>query len=144
MCSSDLVDDSKALQVPGVKKVVRIEDKVAVLAATTWEAKKGRDALVLTWDEGPSGESTSDHQAALTANIMKPAEKPVRSDGNAENALADASRTIEAVFEAPFLPHAPLEPMNFFAHVTSTKAELFGPSQAPERDRKSTRLNSSH
>jgi len=127
------VDDSQALKVPGVKKVVRIEDKVAVLAGTTWEAKKGRDALVLTWDEGASGESSADHQAALKANIMRAAEKPVRSDGDADKALGEASKTIEAVFEAPFLPHAPLEPLNFFANVTAEKAELFGPSQAPER-----------
>ena len=127
------VDDTQALKVPGVKKVVRVEDKIAVLASTTWSAKKGRDALLLTWDDGISGESTTDHQAALKANIGRTSEKPIRADGDVDAAFAGAAITLEAIFEAPFLPHAPLEPMNFFAHVTDTRADLSGPSQAPER-----------
>ena len=127
------VDDAQALKVPGVHKVVRVEDKVAVLATTTWAAKKGRDALMLIWDDGIPNESSTDHQAAMKANIQKVAEKPVRADGDVDTAFRNAARTLEAVFEAPFLPHAPLEPMNFFAHVTDTRADLSGPSQAPER-----------
>ena len=126
-------DDAAALKVTGVKKVVRVENKVAVLADSTWAAKKGRDALVLQWEAEGKLESTPDHQAEFSANILKSTEKPVRADGNVEESFKSADHILEAVFEAPFLPHAPLEPMNFFAHVTVDKAELFGPNQAPER-----------
>lgn len=126
-------DDTKALQAPGVKKVVRVGDKVAVLAATTWEAKKGRDALVLNWEDEGKLESTADHQSAMSGLIQNSSAKPVRSDGNVETAFASARKIIEATFEAPWLPHAPLEPMNFFADVRDDSAELYGPSQAPER-----------
>lgn len=126
-------DDAAALKVTGVKKVVRVENKVAVLADSTWAAKKGRDALVLQWEAEVKLESTPDHQAEFSSNILKTTEKPVRADGNVEESFKSADHILEAVFEAPFLPHAPLEPMNFFAHVTAEKAELFGPNQAPER-----------
>jgi isoquinoline 1-oxidoreductase beta subunit len=49
---------------------------------------------------------------------------------------------LERSYTAPFLAHSPLEPMNFFAHVTAEKAELVGPIQTPEFMEKSasTRL----
>jgi len=126
-------DDTKARQIQGVKNVVRIGDKVAVLASTTWEAKKGRDALVLGWEDDGKLESSSDHHATMSALIQNSSAKPVRSDGNVEAAFSSAKKILEATFEAPWLPHAPLEPMNFFADVREDSAELYGPSQAPER-----------
>ena len=56
------IDDTKALQVPGVRQIVEIKGLdnptqlmpgVAVVADSTWAAFKGREALVVQWDEGP-------------------------------------------------------------------------------------------
>ena len=129
----DSYDDSMAMKVPGVKKVVRVGEKIAVLASSTWEAKKGRDALVVKWKLTGNPENTVDHRRILSENVLRKTEKPIRADGDVERAFAEASKVLEATFEAPFIPHAPLEPMNFFAHVTPDKAEVFGPNQAPER-----------
>ncbi len=63
-------DDSETLKVQGVKKVVRVENKVAVLATTTWAAKKGRDALKLVWEDEAALESTADHQETFKKNIQ--------------------------------------------------------------------------
>lgn len=126
-------DDTKSREVPGVKNVVRVGDKVAVLATTTWEAKKGRDALILNWEDDGKLESTPDHQATMSGFIQNTSVKPVRADGDVEAAFSSAKKVLEATFEAPWLSHAPLEPMNFFADVREDRAELFGPSQAPER-----------
>ncbi|HNP08683.1 MAG TPA: molybdopterin-dependent oxidoreductase, partial [Cyclobacteriaceae bacterium] len=49
--------------------------------------------------------------------------------------LASADKVFEKVYEAPFLPHNVMEPMNFYAHVTADKAEFIGPVQTPERTR---------
>ncbi len=62
---------------------------------------------------------------------------PARRDGNPEQAFRNAAKVIERTYEAPFLAHNALEPMNFFAHVTDEKVELVGPIQTPERTRKS-------
>ena len=58
--------------------------------------------------------------------MAKPA-RVVRKDGNPEEAFKNAARIVERTYNAPFLAHNCMEPMNFFAHVTAEKAELAGP-----------------
>ena len=127
-------DDTAARNVSGVKNVVRWENKVAVLATSTWAAKKGRDALKLEWEDDKL-ESTLDHQEAFKKLIQQKHKAPKRKDGDVEKALAGAKKVLESTFEAPFLPHSSMEPMNFFADVKDGKAELFGPTQTPARTR---------
>lgn len=126
-------DDSKTMQVAGVKKVVRWENVVSVLATSTWAAKKGRDALVLEYEDTGKLESTTDHNEEYKKLIEKKAETPSRNDGDVEKSFAAAKKVIEGVYEVPVLSHAPMEPMNYFADVKDGKAELFGPTQVPNR-----------
>lgn len=124
-------DDTAAKAVDGVKQVVALDkDAVAVLATTTWAAKKGRDALKIEWEIETPLESSEQHKAMMEKSIMEPGQTR-RSDGDVVKALEEADKVIEVVFEAPFLPHAPLEPMNFFADVRDDRAELYGPTQNP-------------
>ena len=127
-------DDTETRKVPGVKNVVRWENKVAVLATSTWAAKKGRDALKLEWEDEKL-ESTPDHQEAFKKLIQQKHDAPQRNDGDVDKSLAGAKKILESTFEAPFLPHAPMEPMNFFADVRDGKADLYGPTQTPARSR---------
>ena len=60
----------------------------------------------------------------------KPAQQ-LRKDGDPETAFKNAAQVIERTYNAPFLAHNCMEPMNFFAHVTDEKALLVGPLQAP-------------
>src|ERR1700722_11126714 len=53
------VDDSAARKVPGVRKIVVLDDLVAVVGDHMWAAKKGVDALVVDWDEGPNARISS-------------------------------------------------------------------------------------
>lgn len=129
-------DASAAEAVPGVQQVVRYGDKVAVLATNTWAAIKGRNALTAEWNDPEQLENTPDHDAELLRLLDTPSDEPRRADGDAKQALADADQVIERTYEAPFLPHNCLEPMNFFAHVQDDKVELYGPIQTPERTRR--------
>lgn len=129
------VDDSRARQVKGVKQVIVFDNKVAVLATSTWAAKKGRDALRIEWEDDGKPESTSDYNTAFTQLLEKITNDPKRNDGNVEEARSKADKVLESIFYAPFLPHAPLEPMNFFADVHDDRAELYGPTQTPARTR---------
>jgi len=128
-------DDAAAKAVPGVKKIVSYDNCVAALAESIWQATKGRDALKSVWEDERALESTEGHVSAMKALLSKSHEAPKRSDGDVEKAIASAKKVIELVFEAPFLPHAPLEPMNFFAHYKGDELELFGPTQVPQRTR---------
>ena len=123
------VDDAKAKAMPGVRHVVRVTDGVAVVADSWWQAKQARDALSITWDEGPgkalSTEGVFKGLAAAMAN--KPA--TIRQQGDVAGALKSAAKTVEATYEMPFLSHSPLEPMNFTADVRKDSALLIGSIQ---------------
>jgi isoquinoline 1-oxidoreductase beta subunit len=129
------VDDTAARAIPGVKNVVRWENKVAVLATSTWLAKKGRDALKLEWEDEGRLDSTEGLTEEFRKLIQEKHKEPKRKDGDVETALAGASKVLESVFEAPFLSHASMEPMNFYADVRDDKIEVHGPTQTPARTR---------
>ncbi len=130
------VDDSATRAIPGVKNVVTWENRVAVLATSTWLAKKGRDALKIEWEDDGRLDSTEDISAMFKDLVQKKHDQPKRKDGDVEAALSSASKVVESVFEAPFLSHAPMEPMNFFAHVKDDGTVwMTGPTQTPARTR---------
>jgi isoquinoline 1-oxidoreductase beta subunit len=121
----------KALKVPGVKKVVQVGSGVAVVADSFWAAKKGRDALEVTWDEGPMAKvSTAD----IYRNWAELAKGPTAAErlkvGDVPAALAAGAKRVEAVYEVPFLAHACMEPMNATAHFKGDSVEVWAPTQA--------------
>ncbi|MGB8662361.1 MAG: xanthine dehydrogenase family protein molybdopterin-binding subunit [Candidatus Acidiferrum sp.] len=134
-------DVAKAKAVPGVRDVFQIATSgrgastnggVAVLAENSWAAIQGRKALEVKWDEGPAAnESSVELHNEFIANAAKPG-GIVRNDGNADSALAAASKKIEAIYELPFAAHACMEPMNCTMHIQSDRAEAWVPTQAPQ------------
>ena len=127
-------DDTETRKVSGVKNVVAVPQRnvVAVLATSTWAAKKGRDVLKVIWEDSGKLESTSDHTAAFTEFLTKRADNASRNDGDIDAAFAaPGAKILEAVYEVPALSHANMEPLNFFADVRDGKAELYGPTQVP-------------
>ncbi|MFC1546924.1 molybdopterin cofactor-binding domain-containing protein [Candidatus Neomarinimicrobiota bacterium] len=124
-------DDSAARTVPGVRKVVAISSGVAVVAENTWSALEGRKALKVTWDEGPNASLDSDN---ITRTLREAADKEgtvIRQDGDAKAALGRGDTKLEAVYEVPFLDHAPMEPMNCTAQVKDGTCEIWAPTQSP-------------
>jgi isoquinoline 1-oxidoreductase beta subunit len=125
-------DDTETRKVNGVKNVVKAGNVVAVLATSTWAAKKGRDALKVVWEDTGKLESTSDHDASFTELMNTKTDKPARNDGDVDAALNDTiNKLMEAVYEVPALSHANMEPLNFFADVKDGKVDLYGPTQVP-------------
>jgi isoquinoline 1-oxidoreductase beta subunit len=135
-------DGTAAMKVPGVEKIAVIEGTpppskfqpiggVAVIARNTWAAIKGRDALVIRWDDGPhaSYDSTA-YKAQLEETARKPG-KVVRDEGDAEKALGSAAKTVSAEYYAPHLAHAPMEPTCATARVADGKCEVWAAVQSP-------------
>ena len=122
------VDDAAAKAIPGVKQVVQIPQGVAVLAEGYWTALKGRDALVVKWDDGPLGALSSESISKLLTDATTRPGAVARNEGDVSVAVA---KTIEAVYEAPYLAHACMEPMNCTAWVRAGEAEVWAPTQAP-------------
>ncbi|MBX2943582.1 MAG: xanthine dehydrogenase family protein molybdopterin-binding subunit [Cyclobacteriaceae bacterium] len=128
-------DDTESRKVNGVNDVIQFGNKIAVLSKSTWAAIKGQRALKAQWEMDTMLESTSYHDKTMRAMLDKKASEPKRSDGDARAQFANADSVIEKVYEAPFLPHNAMEPMNFYGNVTAEKAEFIGPIQTPERTR---------
>lgn len=114
------LDDSAAKKVPGVVAIVLIDPAVApvkfqplggvaVVATNTWAAMKGREALKITWDDGPN--ATYDSAAfrqTLEAASQQPG-KVVRNQGDVDAAMAKAAKRVTADYYIPHLVQAPME-----------------------------------
>jgi isoquinoline 1-oxidoreductase beta subunit len=125
------VDDTLSLKVNGVKKVIRLKNSVAVLATSTWAAKKGRDALVIQWDTTEKLENTSEHFASFKEMLEKGAPSPARNDGDVDRVKQNSTKILDVFYEIPALAHGQMEPLNFFADVRDERVELYGPTQVP-------------
>jgi len=125
------VDETPAMAIKGVKKVLQLEDAVIVVADAYWPAKKGLAALAPVWDRGDNaGRNNESYRAELLAALEN--EAPIAHDqGDTNAAIAGASRVVEALYEVPHLAHATMEPMNATAVVTEQGAEVWAPTQGP-------------
>ncbi len=137
------VDDRLALNVPGVERVVRIPETplpgaffplggVAVIAKNTWAAIRGRDALRITWDNGPNAtyDSTA-YKATLLSSVRAPG-KAGRAVGDVPKAMAGAATRVTAEYYMPHLAHAQMEPVVALAHVANGTVEVWAPTQSPQ------------
>ncbi len=127
----------KAKAIKGVTHVVQISGGIAVVAENYWAASQGAQALQVTWDEGPLANLSSAEINKKQAELAQQPGKVARNDGNAEAALdprrsgptGPPARTFERVFEAPFLAHACMEPMNCTADVKADSCDVYVPTQ---------------
>jgi isoquinoline 1-oxidoreductase beta subunit len=136
------LDSSAAMKVPGVEKIVTLAPTpapakfaplggVAVIAKNTWAALQGRDALKITWDDGPNKVYDSKaYRAQLEEAVKKPG-KVERNEGDIDKALASAAKVITAEYYAPHIAHATMEPPAATARMSGGKWEVWAPVQSP-------------
>ncbi|CAM3517827.1 xanthine dehydrogenase family protein molybdopterin-binding subunit [Aquirufa ecclesiirivi] len=127
------VDDSAARKVNGVKNVIQLQNSVAVLATSTWAAKKGREALIIQWKASEKLENSSEHFAGFKEILEKGPSARGRNDGDIDSVKQQASKNLDVYYEVPTLSHGQMEPLNYFADVQEGKVELFGPTQVPDQ-----------
>jgi len=127
------VDDTAAKAVKGVRQIVRLDDAVAVVADHMGAAKKGLAALVIEWDDGPHARlNTEEIASELEKATLNPG--PVAQNiGDVGAAIAGAATKVEATYQAPFLAHATMEPMNCTVHLRSDRCEVWVGNQAIAR-----------
>ncbi|RJR44687.1 MAG: xanthine dehydrogenase family protein molybdopterin-binding subunit [Deltaproteobacteria bacterium] len=128
-------DAEKAKAVPGVRQVVQIDRGIAVVAEGFWAAKRGREALGIVWDEGPQAGLDSRKQREQFAELAAQPGAVAKQKGDADAALAGAAKKIEAIYELPYLAHAPMEPLNCVADVRGGSCEIWVGTQFQTGDR---------
>ena len=127
------VDDADAKGVKGVRKIVRLDDAVAVVADHMGAAKKGLEALKIEWDDGAHASlSTKDIALELEQATLKSG-AVAQSIGDADRAMANAATKVEATYQLPFLAHATMEPMNCTVHFRDGECEIWVGTQAIAR-----------
>jgi len=137
------VDPAPAMAVAGVEHVVPMMSAVAVVANSYWTARKGLHALTPEWNlAGASRENSKDYRARLNRSVagngIAYAPKGTTTEALAavhDAAMARAKRTLEAVYEAPFVSHATMEPMNATARPYPGGMELWLPTQVQSANR---------
>jgi isoquinoline 1-oxidoreductase beta subunit len=127
-------DDAKVRKMPGVRKVVQVEeDAVAVVADTWWQAKTALDALPITWDRGPNASvSSASIDAMLDEGLTADDAFVGNKAGDVKKALKGAAKTVEATYSYPYQNHATMEPMNATALWATDKCEVWCPTQNGE------------
>lgn len=122
-------DGAAAAAVDGVVNVVQVPRGVAVIATGFWAAKRGRDALVIEWDESSAETRSSDDLMAEYRRLADTPGLPARRDGDAVGAIRDAARKVTASYEFPFLAHAPMEPLDAVVKLTADACEIWAGDQ---------------
>ena len=126
------VDDSAARKIPGVHKIVVLDDLVAVVGDHMWAAKQGLDALVVDWDEGPNARIS---WRDIWQDLRVASEKDgvvATSRGDIAKGLATGDK-LEASYELPFLAHATMEPVNATVHLKPDSCEIWTGTQVIAR-----------
>ena len=124
-------DAASARAVAGVRHVVEVSQGIAVVGDNTWAALKGARALDIEWDNGAFAMSSPEIFAQFERQARS-AGAEARSVGDADGALSRATRRLTATYEAPYLAHATMEPMNCTAHVQRDRCEIWVPTQNPQ------------
>jgi isoquinoline 1-oxidoreductase beta subunit len=113
-------DDSATKAFPGVKQVVELDDRIAVVAENSWSAIQGRNALKVTWNEGRNSKLSSEEFVASGIAYLTKSSKP-------------EANVLEATYVTPYEAHATMEPMNCTAYVHDGICEVWAPTQNPQQ-----------
>lgn len=125
------INDAQAKSIPGVRHVVPVTGGVAVVADNTWAALKGARALAITWENQAFAMSSPDI-ATHFAQLAEREGAEARVRGNVAAAMGAARYRVQATYDAPYLAHATMEPMNCTADVRADRCEIWAPTQNPQ------------
>ncbi len=129
------MDATRAMEMPGVLQILNMGSFVAVVADSYWQAQQAVNTVKIGWSASESQIKTMDDQfAAFAAALDEAGEtggKEAAAKGNAQDALEKAPVKINAEYKAPYLAHAPMEPLNCTAHFKDGKCDIWTSTQVP-------------
>jgi isoquinoline 1-oxidoreductase beta subunit len=136
--SAASMDTQDALALKGVSKVVALDAwgggtaGLAVVGQSTWHARQGIKAMKVQWQPPATGALDSQRiQADLLKALNDKSGFTFHEQGVPAEAEKNASTRIDALYQAPYLAHATMEPMNCTAQVKDGKVEIWAPTQVP-------------
>ena len=131
-------DAKEALAMPGVVKCLQLSSAAgsapgfAVVAKSTWHAKQAADKVKAQWAQRTEGAiDTKRIESELKEKLKSEKGFAFHEQGDAAKAESSAARMIEAQYQAPYLAHATMEPMNCTAQFKAGALEIWAPTQVP-------------
>ncbi|MFL6798561.1 MAG: molybdopterin cofactor-binding domain-containing protein [Xanthobacteraceae bacterium] len=132
----DVIDDSKARQMPGVTAVVKLRNGVGVLGTSVEATQAAKNALAVSWTDAPG--ASLDSEAALADFAAVARDKGKRgvdyfSAGDVDKAIPAASTVLHAEYRTRYVYHAQMEPLNATARVDADgmSADVWIGTQSP-------------
>lgn len=123
-------DAQAATGMRGVKKIVPVTRGVAVIADNTWRAFQAVNAINVEWGPAPYPPEQAEHWRAVSESFVpERLDKVWRNDGDVESTLD--GQALSAEYRAPYLAHAPMEPLSAVAQVTPERVDVWVSSQVP-------------
>jgi len=119
------VDERPIAGARGILQVVKLRDAVAVVADRYFRAKAALDKLAIEWEVGAAGSTDSLQFRKDYITALDQTGAVARHDGNVDAAMPGAAKVIEAVYDAPIIAHAPMEPLNATAHVQGDRVDVW-------------------
>ena len=135
------IDASAALAMPGVQRLVMLPAYAgstagfALVGRTTWHARQAALAVDVEWQQRPRGALESRRIEAGLEAAVRSQEGHVFHERGDIAAAESKGRLVEALYSAPYLAHATMEPMNCTAQVRDGKVEIWVPTQVPQMAR---------
>ncbi|MDX1517987.1 MAG: molybdopterin cofactor-binding domain-containing protein, partial [Woeseiaceae bacterium] len=124
-------DGARAEAMPGVRRLIALDDGVAVVASNTWYAFRAADAVSFDWGQAPYPASTAGMLESIEASFADDYEDSrFRDDGDVDAAMIEAD-VIEGEYRVPFLAHATMEPMNATAWLRDGELDVWVGTQFP-------------
>ena len=124
-------DAAEAAKMRGVLKVVPVSGGVGVIADNTWRAFRAARAIDCDWGPAPYPSEMDGHWQALSDSYTEERiDSRKRDEGDVKAAL-DGADAIDAEYRAPYLAHAPLEPISALVRITDTRADVWTGTQIP-------------
>lgn len=124
------VDAGDVLSRRGVKRIIELEDSVAVVADSYWRAK---EALKLVKSEFETSRddttSSADLFAGFAQSLSIDDSSEIIETGDVASAMDSAADVIEGNYTVPYLAHAAMEPMNCTVHCHDDIVEVWTSTQ---------------
>jgi isoquinoline 1-oxidoreductase subunit beta len=127
------LDEAAARKVAGVRDVIRLDDVVAVIGDHMWAAMQGLKAANIVWDDGPNATTSTASMIRALDAASRTTGVIAKQEGRPADAIAGSVKKLDAVYQLPFLSHAPMEPINTTLHVRPDGAEMWVGTQVPAR-----------
>lgn len=126
------VNEQAALALKGVKRVIRLDDAVAIVADSYWRAVKALEAAAPVFSDGGNGTvSSADIVARQRAALAEGDGNREVRQGDVDDALKAAAKVISAEYGVPYLAHASMEPPNATVRIANGKCEIWTGVQDP-------------